>query len=445
MQPIKNQVMKLKIQQIIALSFIGWILLGSLILYHPISTNPPAKTTYIDALFTSTSATCVTGLVVVDTATHFSFFGQLVTLILLQVGGLGIITFATLAIIATRNPISYKFGLILKEGLNRLNLENIKQTVLKIIKITFLIEAIGAILLFITFSKDFTFKKAIWASVYHSISAFCNAGFSVFSKNLVEYKNNINVNFVITTLIILGGIGFTVLLELINFKSKRKLSVHSKFTIFFTVCLIITGTLFIFLIETYSPTVTRGNSWIIRLLTSYFHSVSARTAGFNTLNISKYSTSVLLFLILLMFIGASPGGTGGGIKTTTFGIIVAFLISTMKGENEVHILKRRISNDTILRAFTIICLSVILIVSSTIIMTLLKDRSLIKSLFEVTSAFGTVGLSTGITPNLTSLEKIIIILTMFCGRVGPLTLAIALADKPKISRIHFPETQILVG
>ncbi|MFA6451602.1 MAG: TrkH family potassium uptake protein [bacterium] len=434
----------LTISQIIMLSFFTVIMIGSFVLVLPISGNQPTK--YIDALFTVTSAVCVTGLVVVDTGTHFTTFGHAAILLMIQIGGLGVMTFSALGVVLMGGQLSYRFRLILKEALNRLNLRDVKSIVVKIILATLMFEGIGFLILAARWSFDMSVGKACWYALFHSVSAFCNAGFALFSDNLMSYRSDIFVNGAISLLIIFGGIGFTVILELKDFRITKKLSFHSKAALLMTATLLSVGTVLIFVFEnTHSPEYFSKLPLFEKILVSFFQSVSARTAGFNSINIGAMTQASLLALIFLMFIGASPGGTGGGIKTTTFVCLMGSLIAVIRGHSEVVILKRRLSGDLLLKTFTITIVSLILVCSITILIMGISNRSLIDVLFEVMSAFGTVGLSTGITPTLSVVEKLLIIITMFAGRIGPMTLAIALAEESRRKRVKYPEGQLLIG
>ena len=355
-------------------------------------------------------------------------------------------TFSTLAVIYMGGSISFKFHLALREALNRLSVANIIKIVKMIFLITIIIESIGAAILTIRWARDFPFLKALYLAIFHSISAFCNAGFSPFRDNLIKYYNDPLVVISICSLIILGGIGFTVLIELTDYRHTRKLSLHSKVALSTTALLIIGGTLGILIIESfYNSPIYQNKSFWDMLQVSFFQSVTSRTAGFNTINIATMSTASLFLIIILMFIGASPGSTGGGIKTTTFGALMASLWAIARGKRDVQLFRRRIPNELLLRAYTIALIYFGLVASSTLLMLCAKDFGLLNSLFEVVSAAGTVGLSTGITPQLTTAQKVFIIFTMFCGRVGPLTIAMAFIATSRKETLRMPEENILIG
>lgn len=431
--------------QVVILSFACTILTGAFLLLLPFSHTRP--TSFIDALFTSTSAVCVTGLITVDTAKHWTTIGQVIIMLLIQVGGLGVMTFSAIGVILMGGQLSHRMGLILKEALNQLSMKGIGYVVKYILIMTFAIEGAGFILLTIRWSRDFPFGQACWYGLFHTVSAFCNAGFSLFSDNLTQWRDDLFINGAIAGLLIIGGIGFTVLLEIREFPHTRKLSTHSKLALSITALLLVGGTILILVFETFRPPYSYEHyNFFDKLITSFFQSASARTAGFNTIDVGAMSEASLFALILLMFIGASPGGTGGGIKTTTFGALAASLIAIARGNPDVTVFKRRLAPDLLLRAFTIALLSISLVSLVALIMTAIEGgKNHLKVLFEVTSAFGTVGLSTGITPYLTTAEKYIIVITMYAGRVGPLTLAIALAERAKKSRVKYPDGNILIG
>lgn len=444
----------------LALSFLFLILSGTALLLLPKSTYNGIS--FIDALFTATSAVCVTGLTVVDTGTYFTRFGQLVILLLIQFGGLGIMTFTTFFALLLGGGIGIKEKISLSEIFSERNLSRIQSTVIRILFLTFSIEAVGAIALF-NFLPDSLFKNEadkIFCAIFHSVSAFCNAGFSTFSKNLVEIKNNIPSVLTIAMLIILGGLGFFVLTELIEkpfLKALRKikflkqrippqkivLTLHSKLTISTTLFLLIFGTIIFFILE-FKNTLNE-ESFVYKIVHSFFQAVTPRTAGFNTLDISKISVATSLFIMLLMWVGASPSSTGGGIKTTSFALLTLKIIAIVTGKERVEIFHKQVNEESVTRAFASAFLSIIIITTFTFFLTITeKNLNLIDISFEVVSAFGTVGLSRGITPNLTNFGKLIIIITMFIGRVGPLAFSFALFGKVEKRNYEFQKESVLV-
>lgn len=446
--------------RLLTFSFLLLISLGTLLLLLPKATHNGIS--LIDALFTATSAVCVTGLIVVDTGTYFTRFGQFIIMVLIQLGGLGIMTFTTFFAILLNGGIGIKERVFLSEIFSEKNLSKISSTIIRILFLTFSIEAVGAILLY-HFLPDPMFKnesEKIFCSIFHSISAFCNAGFSTFSNNLIDIKNNIPAIIAIATLFILGGLGFLVLSELIEkpfLKAIRRikflrnkiapqkvvLSLHSKLTIYTTAILIISGTVILLLLE-FNNTL-KNETLLSKIAHAFFQAVTPRTAGFNTIDISKIGITTSLFIMLLMWIGASPGSTGGGIKTTSFALIVLKISSMVTGKERVEIFNKQISEESISRAFVSALLSALFILTATFALTITeKNLNFIDTFFEVVSAFGTVGLSRGITQDLTIFGKLIIIMMMFIGRIGPLAFSFALFGKIEKRNYEFQKESVLV-
>jgi trk system potassium uptake protein TrkH len=429
------------------LSFAVTILTGSLLLMLPSATVSHKMTPFINALFTSTSATCVTGLIVVDTGTYWSLFGQLVILGLIQIGGLGIMT------------ISTAFAVLLGQRLN-LKVENVMQNVMgesksfdmfslikNVIFATLVIEFIGVLFLFGTFIKLHTPIKALYYSVFHAVSAFCNAGFGLYSDSFSGFKANFNINIVITLLIILGGLGFPVIVDVFNSlvgKSKRyALSLHTKIVLSMTAVLLIFGTVMFFISE-FAYTM-KGMPLHLRLLCSWFQSVTCRTAGFNTIDQSQMSHASILVSIILMFIGASPGSTGGGVKTSTFALLLITIYSMIRGQSDLTIFKRKIATSNARQSTSLITLSMTFIFFIVFAILLIDPFTLEETIFEAVSAFGTVGLSMGVTPHLSIISKFLIIILMYIGRVGPLTVLFALSQRKKAMHYTLPEERVTVG
>ena len=435
--------------RLLALSFLLAIIVGTVILSIP-ATTTSGRISLIDALFTSTSAICVTGLIVVDTPTYFTPLGQTIILILIQLGGLGIMTFSSFALITSGRRVSLTDKLVVEGAFRPSVISDFRALIKDVFVFTFGFELIGAAILLARFSSDFSFGRALSLSVFHSISAFCNAGFSLFSNSLEAYRGDILVNLVMIFLIVFGGLGFFVLQE-IKLASKQGLrkkrirfSLHSKVALSVTLGIILIGAILIFFLEA-----DRGFSELSlkeKILASGFQIVSARTAGFNTVNISSLSTASLLMVILIMFVGASPGSTGGGVKTTTFGLIVAFLKSRLQGHEVTRIFSRGIRNEDVVKAYTLLSLAISLIFASTFCLLIIQPELTLKEvLFEVVSAFGTVGLSLGITPELHPLSKLVIIITMYLGRIGLLTVLYALSRVKPAGHYQFVEERIMVG
>lgn len=437
---------KLTPYQILVLGFAGLILFGAVILTLPIASATGERLGFIDALFTATSAVCVTGLVVVDTGTRFSLFGQLIIIGLIQAGGLGIMTMATLMALLMRKKIQLRERLIMQEALNQLTVAGVVRLTQYIIKTTLLIEFIGGTILAIRWYPDLG-SKAIYFGYWHAISTFCNAGFDLFGEfsSFTQYVDDITINLTITSLIILGGIGFTVISDVINNKSFSRFSLHTKIVLTTSGLLIFFGTIIILILEYNNPATIAGLSWQGKLLGSYFQAVTPRTAGCNTLNIGELTSASLFFIIILMFIGASPASTGGGIKTSTASVVVAAVWAHITGKSDAELFGRRISSENVYKAFSLVFVSAALVIFVTMMMSITEKADFLKLLFEVVSAFGTVGLSAGITPSLTPYGKLWLIMTMFAGRVGPVTVALALALRKRKGVIQYPEGRVNIG
>lgn len=432
--------------QVLVLGFALVILFGALLLTLPQATQNGLGLPFLNAVFTATSAVCVTGLVVVDTATTFTNFGEWVILLLIQVGGLGFMTFATLFAMILGRRITLKQRLLLQEALNQVSVEGIVRLVRSVLKISFAIEAIGALILTLRWQSDFGWSKALYYGVFHSVSAFNNAGFDLFGNfsSLTAYVGDPVVNITIMLLIICGGLGFIVLADLLGPRKRYRL--HTKIVLQVSAALILIGAVVIFLMEFTNPKTLGPLPIGTKVLAAFFQSVSPRTAGFNTLNLAGMYDTTLLLMIVLMFIGASPGSTGGGIKTTTFIAMVLSVLSTYRSDPHVVLGGRTLPKDVIQKAWAITTSAAVLVFLIVSILSLTEKADFLTVLFEVTSAFGTVGLSLGITPNLTDVGKMAIILTMFIGRVGPLTLAFVLSQKKdKKAHIKYPDERIMIG
>lgn len=413
-----------------ALGFLSLILIGSILLNLPIASSSGSSIGYVNSLFTSASAVCVTGLTVLNTAKDFTPFGQVIIITLIQFGGLGIMTLATVGYIIMGKKISFKERLMIKEQLNTESIQGIVKLTKKVIGYTFFLEMMGSLLLALRFVPMFGFEKGLAFSIFHSISAYCNAGFDIFGDSLIIFQNDYYVLLILSLLIILGGLGFTVYADLLAKDKLRKLTLHSKVVLIMTGSLLIIGTLSFLLFESSNPGTLGSMNFPSRLANSFFQSVSPRTAGFYSVDMSKIRETTIFSTIMLMFIGGSPGSTAGGIKTTTFACLLLTTISVVKGEEDVNCLNRRLPFETIKRAVSIFLIGLAIVFSTAIILTI-TDSSLkfINLLFESTSAFGTVGLTTGITDKLSTLGRLVITLTMYIGRVGPLTMAYAFARR----------------
>lgn len=437
---------KLTSYQTLVLGFAALILFGALLLMLPAASASGHSLNFLDALFTATSAVCVTGLVVVDTGTQFSLWGQLIIIVLIQIGAIGIMTASTLFAILLGKKIQLKERLLMQEALNQLSLEGVVRLTLNVVKMTLLIECIGGTLLAIRWYGDFGLQ-GIYFGYWHAISNFCNAGFDLFGnfRSLTGYTGDIIVNFTIMALITLGGIGFTVLADLWHYQTFAKLQLHTKLVLTASLLLLAAGFLVIAVLEYNNPATLGPLPWFDKLLAALFQSVTPRTAGCNTIDIGSLQPATLFFIIILMFIGASPASTGGGVKTSTFGVGLAALWSLLRGSNSAISFSRQIPAPTIYRAFSIIFLSSLLVISITMLLCVTEQAPFLNLLFETVSAFGTVGLSTGITPSLSPLGKLALIVTMFAGRLGPVTLITALALRQKKSVIKYPDGKIIIG
>ena len=436
--------------QVLALGFAGLILSGAFLLTFPISTQSGEGTPFIDALFTATSAVCVTGLVVVDTGTYYSYFGQTVIILLIQAGGLGIMAMSTLFALLIGKRIRLKERLLMQEALNQLTVSGVVRLTIYIFRITLVIEFIGGTILALRWYPDMG-TKAIYYGYWHAVSSFCNAGFDLFGpitgkfSSITSYVDDITINLTIAGLIILGGIGFAVMYDLWSSRSLVKLSMHSKIVLITTGVLIVVGAISIFVFEHSNPATLGPLSAKGKILGSFFQSVTPRTAGYNTIDIGKMYDGSLLLMVILMFIGASPSSTGGGIKTSTFAVLVLATWALIRGRNDAECFGRRIPKEIIYKAFSVMFISFTLIVIVTMALTITEQAQFMQVLFEVTSAFGTVGLTTGITPSLSAPGKLWLILTMFAGRVGPITLALAIAMRARKAHIQYPEGKIMIG
>lgn len=438
--------------QILTFGFIIIIAIGSILLSLPYASADQMPMSYIDALFTATSAVCVTGLVVVDTGTHFSMFGQLVILVLMQIGGLGFMTMATLFALAFRKRISLKERLVLQESMNQSSLEGIVRFIRRVLIYAFVIEIVGALILAMRWSLVMPFQDALYFGVFHSVSMFTNAGFDVMGSlhgpfsSFVSHVNDPIVNAVLMLLIFLGGIGFIVLAEVWDYPKLRKLSFHSKVVLNASGILFIAGAVIIFIFEFTNLRTLEPLSLPGKLYSSLFQSISPRSGGANTLDIGALRHATQFLLIMLMFIGASPGSAGGGIKVTTFAILVGAVIAMIRGKEDVVFFRRRLAKDRVYKALTITIVSLAAIVLFTMILSATENAEFLTLLFEVTSAFGTTGLSMGLTPHLTTIGKVLIIIMMFMGRLGPLTLAFTLVPTQEKKELYrYPEGKIMIG
>ncbi len=452
---------KLQPAQIIIIGFLIIILLGSVLLALPIATRSGHAVPYIDALFTSTSAVCVTGLVVVDTGTVYSLFGQIVVILLIQIGGLGVMTMMSLVFLLVGKRFTLSERMVIKESFNEFDLSGLVKVILKVLKVTLVTELLGAALLAIRFIPVFGVDKGIYFSLFHAISAFCNAGFDLLGPASAPYESlgmfakDPLVILTISLLIIVGGIGFMVISQLFNptrIKTRQSISRHAQLVLVATGVLIVVGMAGVFLFEQNNPKTIGNMGFGDKMLNSFFQSITPRTAGYATFDQGALLPATKFIVILLMLIGASPAGTGGGIKTTTFAIVLMFLWASMLGKRDVTMKDRRIATETVRRALTIMLMAVLLVGAASLAMMGIEGQrgGLFTSeniVFEVASAFGTVGLTTGITPLLSTASRLILIFMMYVGRVGLLTLVVALAMRSRKddANIRYPEERFMVG
>lgn len=440
--------------QKICFGFLAVIVVGTLLLAMPFSTPTGTWNDPIVALFTATSAVCVTGLAVVDTGNDFSFWGQLFILLLAQIGGLGYMTTTTFLIMLTGRKFNLKQKIAIQQALDRREIQGSSQIIRSIIATTLFFEITGIFLLLLVFVPDFGWDKGMWLAIFHSVSAWNNAGFSLFSNSLVDYQSSALLVFTISALIIFGGIGYQVILEMFLLLRERLrrvpqnivLSLDYKVAISTTFFLLLLGTVAFFFVEIKNYQTLQNINFSSQLLAAFFQSVTTRTAGFNSIEISSMTTAGLFITIAFMFIGASPGGTGGGMKTTTIRVLSSCTKSILQGKEEVLLYERRIPLTLVLKAVGVVVGSVTAVIACTILISLTDPGfDFIKIFFEVVSAYATVGLSTGITSDISIWGKLILILTMYMGRVGVLLLMSALLGDSKPSRIHYPEEDLLVG
>jgi len=439
--------LKLNPPRLLIAGFAVIILFGALFLSMPFATVDGKGLPLIDAFFTATSAVCVTGLAVVDTGTTFTFWGQLVIMLLIQIGGMGFMTFGTFFAVLLGKRIYFKERLILQEALSQYSTEGIIRLVRYIAAVTFLIQFTGAIFLTARFARDMELPQAAFFGLFHSVSAFNNAGFDLFGNfaSLTGYAADFFVNAVIAGLLIIGGLGFTVTLDIFNQRKFSALSLNSKITLTATATLLIAGALFILLLERVNPATLGPLDSFARIQAAFFQSATARTAGFNTIDTASLLNPSILVVMILMFIGASSGSTGGGIKVTTLSILLLTVRSIATGQENPIAYSRRIGSQIVGKAIAIFFASLALVLTSAFLLTLFEEAEFLPCLFEAVSAFATVGLSMGITPDLSLPGKIVVIVTMFFGRLGPLTIAMALTVRGSKSQIRYPEEKLLLG
>ena len=438
---------RLNPSQVLLLGFVAIILIGTFLLMLPAASATGRSVGFLDALFTATSATCVTGLTAVDIGSTFSRFGQVVILTLIQIGGLGFMTFAVLIFLILGRKISFQQRLYIQQSFNQQAVEGVVRLALYVALIAFSVEAVGAAVLFLHWYPEMGLE-ALFFAIFHAVSAFNNAGMSLWSDSLMQFVGDPVVNLTISMLVILGGLGFIVIVDVWQHRRWKKLSLHSKLVLLTSSGLLVAGVLLIFFIEWFNPQTNETLTLSERFWSAYFQSVTARSAGFNTLDIGAMLPTSQLLIILLMFIGASPGSTGGGIKTTTFALLYVTAYSVVRGRREVAVMQRRISQEQIFRALAMVMIGMTMVILVTVVLSFTERErtdNFLEVLFEATSAFSTCGLSMGLTPELSPVGKVIITLTMVAGRVGPLTVAYALAQMQRKESYRYPEEKVLIG
>jgi len=453
----KNKPVNLSPVQILVLSFFTLIVIGTFLLSLPAAVKESSKIDILTSLFTATSAVCVTGLVVVDTGTHWSFFGQMVIFLLIQAGGLGIMTSAAIFILLWGKKIGLKQRLVIQQSLNLNTLGGVVRILKQVFLFSLTVELLAAVILAARWVQDFGWGKSIWFGIFHAVSAFNNAGFDLIGnfKSLTGYVEDITVNLTVMALIAMGGLGYTTINDVANrfwlnpkasnseLKGFRYLTLHSKIVLSFTAVLIVLGAAVIYLLE--SQNALQQLSPQGKIMASFFHAVTPRTAGFSTLDLNSLTLTTQLFTMLLMFIGASPGSTGGGAKTTNIAVLVLVFWSTIRGQEAPSAFGRRISMRQVYKSLTVFLLAISVIAAGTITLSLTENADLTAILFETISALGIVGLSLGLTTKLSAAGQILIIIIMFLGRLGPLTVALAFAQKAHKERLKYPKGEILIG
>ncbi|TVQ45999.1 MAG: ATPase [Gloeocapsa sp. DLM2.Bin57] len=445
------------IPRTICLGFLVVILVGTLLLLLPISTSSGTWNNPITALFTATSAVCVTGLIVVDTGSYYSFWGHLIIILLIQIGGLGYMTTTTFLLLLLRRRCDLRQKMALGESFDRPFLQGSNNLLVSIIATTMIFELTGAILMIFAFRQDYPLREALWLSIFHSVSAWNNAGFSLFADSLTGYQSSILINLMISILVIFGGIGYQVIIEMYvwffnQFHNKDKarftFSLNFKVVTSTTIFLLLMGTVGFLLSEYNDPNTLGMLSFPNQLIAAWFQSMTTRTAGFNSIDIGKMTTAGLFLTMALMFVGASPSGTGGGLKTTTLRLIFNATRSVLRGQEEVIMYRREIPYSLILKALAVFFGSMITVTFTTLIIALIENHShigFIHILFESISAFATVGLSMGITGELSQLSQLVLILTMYIGRVGVILFMAAILGESRQNVIQYPPENLLVG
>ncbi|MBV4447692.1 TrkH family potassium uptake protein [Clostridium tyrobutyricum] len=441
---LNKKLFKINELQILILGFLSIIFIGAVLLSLPISSQKHIHTNFLDSVFMATSATCVTGLSIVDTGNYWTYFGKSVILTLIQVGGLGFMSFSTLLALLSGRRITLRERLLIQQSLNSFNIQGLIKMSKYILIFTFLVEAVGTGILSIHFIPEFGIYRGLFYSIFHSVSAFCNAGIE-----LVPYHNNADIVLTISALIITGSLGFYVWNEIYGLRRVRdikKVSLHSKVCITMTIILLVSGTILFFMFEFKNPDTMGKMNLRHKLLYSFFASTSSRTAGFGSISLQDMTRSSKSLIVILMFIGGAPGSTAGGIKITTTAIIVMTVISVIRGRQNTEIYKKTIKKDLVYKSIVILIIDILLVLVSFMILGVIESRESSETIFfECVSAFGTVGLSSGFTAGLSTAGKIIIIVDMFFGRLGGLTIILSMTNRKIPNSIKYPDDRMLIG
>ena len=433
--------------KMLAFGFSSIIALGTLLLMLPDATQTMEHLSFLDALFTATSATCVTGLIVVDIGSTFSTFGQTVLLLLIQVGGLGFMTIAALFALLLRRKISFRERLVLQEAMSQNTMEGIVRLIKKVLFYSFVVEVGCGLLLGMRWCSQMPFTRAMYYGIWHAVSLFNNAGMHLFQKgdHLNGYINDPLVTIVAIVLIFTGGLGFIVIAEALDYTKNKKISLHAKVVLTTSVSLVLLATFIIFALEVTNPATLGSLDETEKWIYSLFQAITPRSGGATTLDICALRQTTQFFILILMFIGASPGSTGGGIKVTTFAIMIAAVWTIIRGREQVVLFRYRLADDQVLKALTFMWVAMGFIVTFAMLLSMTEKEDFFALLFETTSAFGTVGLSLGVTKNLTMFGKILVCVMMFIGRLGPVTFALALGPGKRKEAYKYPEGKISIG
>lgn len=437
--------------QIIAMGYLSVILIGTLLLLLPFSTRAGQSTDFFTALYTAASATCVIGFVLVDTAVHWTLFGQLVILLMIQIGGLGFMTMGILLAMVLKKKITLKARGLLQESMNYMQVGGVVRLVRTALLGTLLFEGMGALVLAVRFVPLFGFWKGLYYGIFHSVSAFCNAGFELMGtysgefSSLTAFAKDVPVNLTVMILTVVGGIGFFVWTDLVQSKFRwRKYMLHTKMAIATSAILLMGGMLLYLLFEW--DNLLAGMNVGEKLLAAAFGSVNARTTGFNTVDVGNMTSASKLLTMVLMFIGGSPGSTAGGIKTVTLTVLIVYVWSNLRGSKGINIFKRRLEGETVRKASNVVMISLLMIITSAVFICFMEPRLLLEDvLFEVVAAMGTTGLSTGLTRELTGLSRVVVLILMYCGRIGSMSFALSFMEKKKLPPVQLPAEKIMIG